>query len=191
MTDAEKLKEKFVQWTEYLGTDGNEVDSNSISGVLQVLYWEMGAYESYVAICKDDPTCLLATLLFGNLTAYNYIQIQALRIRRLCEQPSNRETSAKDKTVYSLCRLADEMKQERTTNRFTKANICKVFNIPPSSEEVNTQIQSDLSIASGSFSADSLITGNTLTSLNLVCDKNGLLNKSITNYIDKRLTFNI
>ncbi len=137
MTDTELFKKKFNQWREYLGK-GNKVDANSISGLLLTLYWEMGAYEAYVAICKNNPSSPLATLLFGNLTAFNYIQIQALRIRRLCEPYANKG-GKKDVSIYSLRRLVDEMKQERKDKRFTKANVCKAFEIPVSKDEVNKQ----------------------------------------------------
>lgn len=189
MTDSDKVKQKFAEWGECLrGKEPSEggIDNNSICGVLYSLFWEMGAYESYVAICKNNPHSPLATLLFGNLTAYNYIQVQAVRIRRLCEPPAQVDGS-KDTSVYSLRRIVDEMKEERKAGRLTRENICAAYGIPSSKEEVQRQLDKEISGAGGSFSAAPIVAGNIHSMLDNICDKNGLLKKSLPEQLDKRL----
>ncbi len=186
MTSEDTIKQKFAEWKECLeGKRPPEVDPNSISGVLYSLFWEMGAYESYVAICKNDPQSPLATLLFGNLTAYNYIQVQAIRIRRLCEPPSATKEE-KDTSVYSLRRIVDDLKQQRKAGLLTRENLCAAYGIPPSKQEVARQFDEATSGVSGSFSADSIIASNTHAMLDDVCDRNGL-KKSLLDELDKRL----
>src|ERR1700685_70403 len=113
MSDLDQLKQQFAEWKECLeGTKLPEVDPNSVMGVIETLFWEMAAYESYVAICQNDPNSPLATLLFGNLMAFNYIQVQAIRIRRLCEPPVAND-GKKDTSVYSLHRVIEGLKKAR------------------------------------------------------------------------------
>lgn len=181
------MNEKFVDWSEYLrGKNPGKIDNNSICGVLYSLFWEMGTYESYVAICKNNPKSPLAVLLFGNLTAYNYIQVQAIRIRRLSE-PSAQDDGGKDTSVYSLRRIVDEMKEERKAGRLTRDNICAAYGVPSSREEIERQFDAATSGVDGSFSTDSIVAGNIHTMLDKICDKNGLVNKSFLNELDKRL----
>ncbi|HEU5187399.1 MAG TPA: hypothetical protein VFT87_02750 [Candidatus Saccharimonadales bacterium] len=186
MNNEDAIKQKFTEWKEYLeGKEPPKIDPNSICGVLYSLFWEMGAYESYVAICKGNPKSPLATLLFGNLTAYNYIQVQAIRIRRLCE-PSSSANEIKDTSVYSLRRIVDELKQQRKAGLLTRENLCAAYGIPPSMQEVTRQFPEATSGISGSFSTDSIVAGNIHTMLDNICDKNGL-KKSLTDELDKRL----
>ncbi len=187
MTTEEQTKATFAEWKECLeGNKPPEVDANSISGVLFSLFWEMAAYESYVAICKNNPSSPLATLLFGNLTAYNYIQVQALRIRRLCEPPTQ-TGDEKDTSIYSLRRVVDGMKQQRKAGLLTRENICVAYGIPASKKEVKRQFEADTAGINGSFSSSSIIAMNMHGMLDRICDKNGLINKSLLDQLDKRL----
>lgn len=182
-----ELKQSFETWKEYLqGKKQESIDSNSIAGVFYALFWEMGTYESYVAICVDNPKSLLATLLFGNLTAYNYIQVQALRIRRLCE-PLQANDTGKDTSVYSLRGLVDEIKVQRKAGLLTRENICGVYGIPVSKDEIARQFAEALPPGRDSFSADSIVAGNIHVMLDKICDNNGLLKKSVLSQLDTRL----
>ncbi|HKU18393.1 MAG TPA: hypothetical protein VJP80_03895 [Candidatus Saccharimonadales bacterium] len=186
MTAEDTIKQKFAEWKECLeGKEPPKIDPNSVSGVLYSLFWEMGAYESYVAICRNNPKSPLATLLFGNLTAYNYIQVQAIRIRRLCEPPTAAKEE-KDTSIYSLRRIVDGLKEQRKAGLLTRENLCAVYGIPPSKQEVARQFDEATSGVSGSFSTDSIIAGNTHAMLDDICDKNGL-KKSLLDKLDKRL----
>jgi hypothetical protein len=184
MTDTELFKQKFEQWREYLGNNNN-ADANSITQLFFTLYKEMGAYEAYVAICQSNHSSPLATLLFGNLTAFNYIQIQALRIRRLCDKSAVRKN--KDVSVYSLRRIVDEMKQERDAGRFTKDNVCEAFNIPKTKAEIEAQFLADTSNISGSFATGSITAGNIHAMLDGIFDINNLIKQEIIDELENRL----
>ena len=187
MTNKDLLKQDFEHWAEHLcGRKKDKIDDNSIAGVFYSLFWEMGAYESYVAICIDNPKSPLATLLLGNLTAYNYIQVQALRIRRLCEPPQTNDTG-KDTSVYSLRGLVDEIKAQRKAGLLTRDNVCKVYGIPLTKAEVDRQFAEALPAGGGSFSTDSIVAGNIHTMLDKICDSRGLLKKTVLNQLDTRL----
>lgn len=182
------LAQKFKEWQECLeGTTPQVIDPNSVEGVIGTLYWEMGAYEGYEAICKADNNSPFATLLFGRLTAFNYIQVQALRVRRLCE-PAATPKGDKDTSIYSLRRIVDEMKQARKAGEFTRANICDIYKIPPTPEEARRQF--DEALAKGAESTSwvgAAQAGNAHNMLDQICDKNGLLKKHLLDELDKRL----
>lgn len=181
------MKQKFTEWKECLeGKNPPLIDPNSISGVLHSLFWEMGAYESYVAICKSNPKSPFTTPLFGKLTAYNYIQVQAIRIRRLCE-PLSAQATGKDTSIYSLRRIVDEIKQERKAGRLTRENMCIAYDIPSSKSEVERQFNKDTSGISGSFSTSSVAALKVHSMLDNVFDKHGNFKKSLLTEIDKRL----
>ncbi|HUC90100.1 MAG TPA: hypothetical protein VMR45_04825 [Patescibacteria group bacterium] len=187
MTDAEVIKQKFKDWDECLrGVNPSEdgIDNNSVSAVLYALYWEMGAYESYLAICKDNPKSLLATPLFGKMTAYNYIQVQALRVRRLCESPAT-PAGDKDTSIYSLRRIVDEMKQSR--NLLKRDNICAAYGIPPTKAEITRQFDEATAGVSGSFDTSAVAAGNTHAMLDNILDGHGVLGKKLLKELDKRL----
>src|SRR6266568_688975 len=185
------LKQKFAEWKECLeGANPPIIDANSVGGVIGTLYWEMGAYEGYEGICKADHTSPFATQLFGRLTAFNYIQVQALRVRRLCEPwsvPTDSKT-AKDTSVYTLRRIVDEMKQQRKAGVLTRENMCDVYGIPPTAEEARRRF--DEAIANSADSASWVgagIAGNAHNMFDQICDKNGLLKKHLLDELDKRL----
>jgi len=182
----ETIRRKFTDWKECLeGKDPPKVDANSILGVLLTMFWEMGAYETYATVCRNNPSSPLATSLFTNLTAYNYIQAQAIRIRRLCEPPAQADEK-KDTSVYSLRRVVDEMKQQRKAGFLTRDSICAAYGIPVSKEEVKRQFETDTAGVSGSFSSSSIVAMNMHAMLDKICDKNDL-KKSLFDQLDKRL----
>ncbi len=189
MSEVEILKEKFVQWREFLNgknPNSNGIDSNSVSGVMYSLFWEMGAYDAYVAICKNEPNSPLATQLFGKLTAYSYIQVQALRIRRLCEPQINKVNDTKDTSIYSLRRIVDEMKQARKTKLLTRENLLEVYGIFSSKEELQKRYDHELNDGGGNFDPQSMFDIQTHSMLDKICDENGF-KKKLFDKLDERL----
>ena len=88
--------------------------------VLYALYFDLCAFEAYAAISKADSTNPLAAPMFESLVGYSFIQVQAVRIRRLCEQtPQSAASDSKppskprDDSIYSLRRIVDDIRQLR------------------------------------------------------------------------------
>jgi hypothetical protein len=118
------------------------------------------------------------------MTAYNYIQVQALRVRRLCEPPAT-PAGDKDTSIYSLRRIVDEMKQSRKL--LNRATISAVYGIPPTKVEITKQFDEAIAGASGSFDASTVTAGNTHAMLDNVLDGHGVLGKKLLKELDKRL----
>jgi hypothetical protein len=89
--------------------------------------------------------------------------------------------------VYSLRRIVDDMKQQRKSGLLTRENICIAYGISASQEEVQRQFEADTAGINGSFSTSSVIAMNMHAMLDRICDKNGLVKKSLLDQLDKRL----
>ncbi len=186
--EAGTAKEQFAKWGEALGghLDDGQIDPNSISSVLYDLFWELAAYEAYIAICKDSPKSVLANLLFGRLTAFNYLQVQALRIRRLTEIASEKEGS-KDTSVYSLMNILIDMKSLRKSGALTADYICEAYGIPPFRDVYDQGGIKFVGAQNGEPTIASIIAANNYVMLDRICDKNGLINKRVLDELEKRL----
>ncbi len=181
-------KDQFNSWEETLSghLDDGRVDPNSISGVLYDLFWEMAAYEAYIAICKDNEKSVLASHIFGQLTSFNYLQVQALRIRRLTEI-SEIKTGNKDRSVYSLMNILTDMKRLRKENVLTADYICEAYEIPSYRELWNEDGMKFVGAENGVPTTASIIAANNYSMLEKICDKNGLIRKSVLDGLEKRL----
>jgi len=99
------------------------------------------------------------------MTAYNYTQVQALRVRRLCEQP--RTSVKKDTSIYSLRRIVDEMRQSR--NLLDRDNISAAYGIPSTND------------------TSAVTVGNTYAMLDKILDGDGKLSEELLKELDERL----
>jgi hypothetical protein len=181
-------KNQFAVWEEALSghLEDGQIDPNSISGVLYDLFWEMAAYESYVAICKDNTKSVLASPIFGQLTAFNYLQVQALRIRRLTEISETKQGD-KDRSVYSLMNILNEMKRLRKAGALTADYICEAYEIPPFRESWNQGGIKFVGAENDVPTIASTIAANNYSMLERICDKEGLLKKGVLDALEGRL----
>lgn len=111
------FREKLKHWKACLSDDN---DCHSIYNQLNVLFWDHAVYKTFNEARRlSEETGDLSTGLQGtiiNLLDKNFMDIQAIAIRRLTEV-SSRDP---DKEVYSLRRLIDEIREN--SNLYIREN---------------------------------------------------------------------
>lgn len=188
MPATNPLDTRYVEWIEWL--DGNkpegEVDSNAVSGVVYSLVQEMAIHEAYLELCKTKPNSHLATSLFSRSSMYMYFEIQALRIRRLTEKNPH-STPRRNVDVYSLRRIADDLREQRKQKTMTRRNICLHFGYPTTAKSTERQFSQYMAtLQSGSFSTHLIDAGNLHKTLEIVCTKSGLLSGKFIKELETR-----
>jgi len=188
MPATNPLDTRYVEWIEWL--DGNkpegEVDSNAVSGVVYSLVQEMAIHEAYLELCRTKTDSHLATGLFSRSSMYMYFEIQALRIRRLTEKNPH-STPRRNVDVYSLRRIVDDIREQRSLKTMTRRNICLHFGYPTTAKSTEKQYTHYVStLQSGSFSTHLIDAGNLHKTLGIVCTKNGLLSSTFVKELEVR-----
>lgn len=171
------LDSRYVEWIEWL--DGNlpegQVDNNSVAGVVYSLVQEMAIHEAYLELCRAKTDTHLATNLFYRSSMFNYFEIQALRIRRLTEKNPH-SSRRRNVDVYSLRRIVDDVREQRSLKNMTRRNVCLHFGYPTTAKSTSRQYAQYMStLHSGSFSTHLIDAGSLHKTLDIVCTNNGLL----------------
>lgn len=104
-SDAEKLRKKLVEWKSWMGHD----DDHTIYSQIHQMLWEDAVFRMVNEcwrICpgSDDGGIRFNSDIHG-LIVRNFLQIQAIYIRRLAEKNDEKKPT---KSVVSLRRLLDE-----------------------------------------------------------------------------------
>lgn len=182
------LQNKYGEWKEWLDgkySDGR-VDNNSVSGVIYSLVQEMAVHEAYLALCKFRPKSHLATSLFMRSSSFSYFEIQAIRIRRLTDK-NPQSSPKKNRDVYSLRRLVDDIQEQKSNRLMTRRNMCLRYGYPTTVHK--TEVENTKMLArtgSGSFSTHLIDAGRFHKTLDKICVKQGALSKTFINELKRR-----
>lgn len=189
-TDFARIEKQFKDWAECLAgaTNNEKIDVNSILGVLLSAIREIAVYETYMAICRNNPGSQLATPLFARSFVINYYETQAVRIRKLTENDGSETDPLK--RVYSLTRILNEIKELRSTGALNRVGLCRLYGIPVLKEEAEAALESEYSLLSGksgSFSTQASDAVRLHRMLDCIYDKHGTLKKSLIASMETRL----